>query len=220
MDEAGPFSPKVSATLARLHAEARGDVWRFLPLLPRMLLTLLPGKSLMKVVSPSDLGHAFMGVSREEGTLLYAVARSIKAQRIVEFGSSFGIGTLYLAAAARDNGGELITTEIISAKCRATEANLEEAGLLDSAKILEGDALETLKGVEAPIDMVFLDGWKDLYVAVLELLKPKLLPGAVLIADNVNMSDAKPYTDLVRAKGSGFVSVRLNKKTEYSCFVG
>ena len=94
MDEAGPFSPKVSATLARLHAEARGDVWRFLPLLPRMLLTLLPGKSLMKVVSPSDLWHAFMGVSREEGTLLYAVARSIKAQRIVEFGSSFGIGTL------------------------------------------------------------------------------------------------------------------------------
>ena len=220
MNEVGLFDPKVAATLERVHSEARGDVRRFIPLLPRMLLVLLPGKSLSKVVSPADLGATYIGVSREQGKLLYSVARSIKAQRIVEFGSSFGISTLYLAAAARDNGGELITTEIISSKCRATEANLEEAGLCDSATVLEGDALETLKGVEAPIDMVFLDGWKDLYVAVLELVKPKLRHGAVLIADNINFADAKPYTDIVRSKDSGFVSALLNKETEYSYFVG
>ncbi len=220
MNEVGLFSPKVAATLVRLHTESRGDVRRFILLLPRLLLVMLPGKSLMKVVSPTDLGNAYIGVSREEGKLLYSVARSIMAQRIVEFGSSFGISTLYLAVAARDNGGELITTEIIPGKCRTTEANLNEAGLADCARVLEGDALETLKHVEAPIDMVFLDGWKDLYVAVLELIKPKLRPGAVIIADNVNMSDAKPYTDLVRAKGSGFVSTRLNKQTEYSYFIG
>ena len=53
-----------------------------------------------------------LAVSRETGALLYMLARSSGARTIVEFGTSFGISTLHLAAALRDNGGgRLITSE-------------------------------------------------------------------------------------------------------------
>jgi predicted O-methyltransferase YrrM len=47
-----------------------------------------------------------LAVSRETGALLYMLARSCNARTIVEFGTSFGISTLHLAAALRDNGAE------------------------------------------------------------------------------------------------------------------
>ncbi len=193
------MNERVRSTLDKLHAAARRDVWTLLKAVPLFLWSLLTGKSLMKVLTPSALAGAYIPVSREQGEWLYLTARAMKAQRIVEFGSSFGISSLYLAAAAQETGGELVTTEIVAAKCRATEEHLREAGLEKSARVLEGDALETLRGVEGPIDLVFLDGWKDLYVPVLELLRPKLRPGAVIIADNVNMKDARPYVAHVSA---------------------
>lgn len=213
------MNDRTRATLARLHLRARRDAWTLLKAVPLFLWSLLTGRSLMKVLTPKALGGAYIPVSREQGEWLYLTARAMNARRIVEFGSSFGISTLYLAAAAHENGGQVVTTEIVPQKCRATEAALREAGLEGSARVLEGDALETLKQVEGPIDLVFLDGWKDLYVAVLELLKPKLRTGAVVIADNVNLKDAKPYVAHVRA--SGFQSATLFRGgTELSLFAG
>jgi predicted O-methyltransferase YrrM len=202
------IDPTVQTTIDRLRRAARGDLWRLPSAVPLLLWSALTGKSLMKVLTPTRLASAYLPVSREMGEWLYLTARATKAKRIVEFGSSFGISTLYLAAAARDNGGEVITTEIVPAKCRATEAHLHDAGLTASARVLEGDALQTLKGIGGPIDMVFLDGWKDLYLPVLELLRPMLRPGALIVADNVNMADAKPYLRHMRTS-SEFLSSKL-----------
>lgn len=192
------MTPEVSAVLDRLHRRSRGD-WRMMPkVLPYFLYSKVTGRSFMRVVTPAMLKGMYIPVSRGDGLLLHALARGTGAKRIVEFGASFGISTLYLAEAVRANGGRLITTEIEPSKCRATEAHLREAGLDGAATVLEGDALETLKGVDGPIDLLFLDGWKDLYLPVLELLAPKLRPGAVVVADNVNMADTKPYLDRIR----------------------
>ena len=176
----------------------------------------------MKSISPAQMKAAYIPVSREEGKFLYLLARSTRALHMVEFGASFGISTVYLAAAARDNGGQVVTTEIEPTKCKVTRDNLREAGLSDYAQVLEGDALQTLApagGETSEIDLLFLDGWKDLYLPVLKVVEPRLADGAVIVADNVNLRDARPYLDWVRAPTNGFVGVTLfNGAMEVSHF--
>ncbi len=95
-------------------------------------------------------GHAghFLSVSPIYGRFLYMIARAARATRIIEFGTSMGISTIYLAAALRDNGGgRLIGTELEPAKVARARANLDAAGLVDLVEIREGDALDTLGDV-------------------------------------------------------------------------
>jgi predicted O-methyltransferase YrrM len=174
---------------------------------------------MQKSLTPSMLKNAFIPVSAEQGRFLYSVARTMATPTIVEFGSSFGIGTIYLAAAAKDSNGRVITTEIEPHKCRATKENLKRAGLETYVTLLEGDALQTLRQIKSGVDLLFLDGWKDLYNDVLDLMLPKLNSGAVVIGDNVNFSDAKTYLKRVRAADSGFITATVNKATAYSYFL-
>jgi predicted O-methyltransferase YrrM len=152
---------------------------------------------------------AYMAVTRAQGELLFLLARAAGARRIVEFGCSFGVSTLYLTAAARDCRGSVVTSEMVPSKCRATEEALRRAGLASFATVLEGDACETLRDVEGPIDLVFLDGAKERYGPVFELLRPKLRPGALVVADNADMPQARGYVDRMRARDAGIVSVPL-----------
>src|SRR6185437_14522742 len=128
-------------------------------------------------------------------------ARSSKARTIVEFGTSFGISTLHLAAALRDNGGgRLITSEFEPSKAQRAKANLKAGGLLDLVEIREGDALETLaQDPPETIDLVLLDGAKSLYSEILSLIESRLRPGALIVADNADMSP--DYLKRVRAPG-------------------
>ena len=139
------------------------------------------------------------------------MARSLRAKRIVEFGTSFGISTLYAAAAARDEGGQVIGSELEPGKQRAATAHLAEAGLASVAEVRLGDARETLRDVPGPIDLVLLDGWKELYLPMLQLLAPKLRPGAVVLADNIKTfrRALAPYVDYVQSGRNGFASVTL-----------
>ncbi|MCX5555116.1 O-methyltransferase [Streptomyces sp. NBC_00038] len=131
-----------------------------------------------------------LAVSPETGNLLYLLARSRSARTVVEFGTSFGVSTICLAAALRDNGGGLlIGTEFEPGKAAAARRSLAEAGLDDLVDIRDGDALDTLsRGIPGPVDLVFLDGAKNLYLDVLRLLEPHLAPNALVVADNANRS--------------------------------
>src|SRR5919106_1613180 len=102
----------VGRVLDELYEAARGD-WRFFPrVLPYYLLSRVTGRNIMQLLKPVMAKDIYLPVSREAGGLLYALARGTEAKRIVEYGASFGISTLYLAAAARDTGGRVISTEI------------------------------------------------------------------------------------------------------------
>lgn len=164
------------------------------------------------------MGEFYLGVSVDEGKLLYNLARSSGAQCIVEFGASYGISTLYLGAAARDSGGQLITTEVHPDKCRATRAMIGRAGLQDHVTLLEGDALETLRAVDEPVGLLFLDGWKGLYLPMLELMLPKLSAGGLVAADNVDHGAAAPYLALIEADPR-FVTTLVGDMA-LSCFTG
>lgn len=156
-----------------------------------------------------SMSAAYIPVEREFGTLLNILVCARQAKTIVEFGTSFGLSTIQLAAAMRDNGGgRLVSTEFIPAKAEAARSNLQMAGLSDLVEIRLGDALETLKGgVGSPIDVVLLDGAKNLYVPVLKLLEPTLAPRALIATDNT--TDESPYVAYVRNPANGFVSLGL-----------
>jgi predicted O-methyltransferase YrrM len=156
--------------------------------------------------------------------LLYSLVRATRPQTVVEFGMSLGLSGIHLAAAVRDNGsGRVVTTELSAAKIVTATRNFEEAGLSDVVTVLEGDALETLKTLDGSVDFVLLDGWKELYIPVLELLEPRLNPGTLVVADNTSMPDLQPYLDYVRDPANGYVSVnflaRDSDSMELSCRV-
>jgi len=161
-----------------------------------------------------------LAVSRETGALLYMLARSCKARTVVEFGTSFGISTLHLAAALRDNGGGLlITSEFESSKIAQARDNLKAGGLLDLVEIREGDALKTLgKDLPASIDLVLLDGAKALYPEILSLVESRLRPGALIIADNADY--APDYLARVRSVEQGYLSIPFAEDVELSMRLG
>lgn len=204
--------PRVRATLERLHAAARGDMFRMLGRLPSLARSFLGSKPPEAAELSRKMKDVYIPLSPPQGKLLYLVARSLCARRIVEFGTSFGISTIYAAAAARDNGnGRVIGSELEPGKHKQALANLDAAGLAGHAEVRLGDALQTLRDVAPPVDLVLLDGWKELYLPMLELLAPKLRPGAVVLADNVRTFKRAlaPYLEYVQSGKSGFQSVTL-----------
>ena len=165
----------------------------------------------------------YIPVSPEGGRLLYTLVRASRPATVVEFGTSYGISTIHLAAAVRDNpaagdhsaagdnatAGHVVSTELNATKVARARANLAEAGLAELVTILEGDALETLAGLPGPVGFVLLDGWKRLYLPVLRLLEPRLTPGALVVADDtVSMAaEMTDYLSYVRDPARGYLSV-------------
>lgn len=149
----------------------------------------------------------FLNVSPSFGRFLYAIARARNATRIVEFGTSMGISTIYLAAALRDNGGgHLIGSELEASKVARARTNLDAAGLADLADIREGDALDTLRDVGGEVDLLLIDGAFALYLPVLKLVEPRLKSGAVVLGEN---AFDKGYLDYVRDAANGYLSQAL-----------
>ncbi len=135
----------------------------------------------------------FLNVAPAYGRFLYQCARARRATRIVEFGTSMGISTIYLAAALRDMGGG----QLIGA-----------AGLADLVDIRVGDARETLAHVDGEIDLVLLDGAFSLYLPVLKLLEPHLRGGTPILAENA-WEQGNDYLDYVRDPANGYLSQPL-----------
>jgi predicted O-methyltransferase YrrM len=189
--------------------------------------TITPEEQMRLMRSKTEYHHFYgslkdypLAVSRETGALLYMLARGCGARNIVEFGTSFGISTLHLAAALRDNGGgRLITSEFEPSKVVRAKANLTAGGVIDLVEIREGDALQTL-GVDLPetVDLLLLDGAKALYPEILDRVEPRLRPGAFIVADNADHSP--DYLARVRDVANGYLSVPFGEDVELSMRIG
>lgn len=154
----------------------------------------------------------------EKCDLCYLLCRALRARRVVEFGTSFGVSTIYLAAAVRDNvrdyGGDgiVIGTEIEPTKARMAQNNLADAGLSDLVEIRVGDAIETLKDTGGEVDFLLLDSWIPLVRPVFDAVAPQLRAGAIVLCDNVALfeQEYRDYTSVVRDPAKGFRSVLLS----------
>ncbi|MFJ8057421.1 O-methyltransferase [Streptomyces sp. NPDC096142] len=209
--------PRVEAALSRMFERAEQDeatAARVGAALPDGLAPLTPQER------ADAVAEVYMPVSADGGKLLYNLVRAVRPATVVEFGTSFGISTLYLAAAVRDNGtGRVITTELSKDKIAAALRTFAETGLDDLITILEGDARDTLGDLQDPADFVLLDGWKELCLPVLRLLEPHLRPGTLVVADDVDLSSLLPYLDYVRDPANGYQSVTfpVEDGMEISC---
>lgn len=217
-------TPRVSQLLSELHALSDRQARFFLPLqyIRRRFRTWVLRQPMDwdKAGPKQFMDDKLVALDRDKARLCYLLCRSSGATRVVEVGTSFGVSTVYLAAAVRENvddgagPGIVIGTEWEPVKVKAALDNLSTAGLADVVDIREGDVRETLRDVGGPVDFVLMDIWAPMARPALELLVPQLRRGAIVLADNVTSfrHEYRDYFTLVRDPAHGFQSMTLPHK--------
>ena len=217
-------TPTVAALLAELHSVSDRQARFSLPFqyVRRRFRTWLLGRPMDwgKAGPRQFLSDKLVALDADKARLCYLLCRSSSATRAVEVGTSFGVSTIYLAAAIRENtesntgSGIVIGTEWEPAKVEAARNNLGKAGLADIVDIRVGDVRETLSDVGGPVDFVLMDIWVPMAKPALELLIPQLRRGAIVLADNVSSfrHEYRDYLALVRDPTKGFQSETLPYK--------
>jgi predicted O-methyltransferase YrrM len=163
------------------------------------------------------LSDKLIALDRDKAEFCYHVCRALNAKRIVEAGTSFGVSTLYLACAVRDNvhgaigQGVVIGTEYESKKAEAARANFAEAGLTDFIDLREGDLRKTLADPGGIVDFMLLDIWTPLVRPAVELIAPYLRTGSVIVCDNTAQfrDSYQDYFDFVGDLKNGLSTTTL-----------
>ncbi len=158
-----------------------------------------------------------VALDRDKAEFCYQLCRATNARRIVELGTSFGVSTLYLAAAVRDNvratggHGVVIGTEYEPDKAAAARRHFAKAGLSPFIDLREGDLRETLLEIDGPLDFVLVDIWIRMARPALELVSPHLRPGAVVLCDNTlrHRADYADYFAFLDDPSNGFRTMTL-----------
>ena len=179
---------KVEKVLRHLHEDAKKDYLR----IGKGMI-----KSIVRPIQPVDFKNAYLPISKEQGKELHKLVVENQSKNVVEFGTSFGISTIYLADAVRVTGGKVITTELIESKAKKALQNITDAGLSQYVDVRLGDAMKTLRDNTGPIDFLFLDGWKDLYLPLFKMLENQFHVGTIIYADNMDMAATRLYGNYV-----------------------
>jgi len=176
----------------------------------RDVLGLLEAEDEAETTAGLPPSERSLAVGPQAGRLLFALVAPNPGCEVLEIGASRGYSTIWLATAARMLGGRVVSLEADPVKCEAWRSNLAAAGLEEHAELVEGDALETLPGLDDGFDVVFLDAWKPDYERLFSLARSKVDPGAVIVADNV-VSHGEELAAYVAARQSdpGLVSVTV-----------
>lgn len=179
--------PRLKGVLARLHAKSDTQTDAL-----RAFISADHGRSVSGTQAELEQGRDFwrdklVALEPEKARFCYTLCRALAVRNIVEAGTSFGVSTLYLAAAIRDNGGGMvIATEYEPKKATIARANFAEAGLSEFIELREGDLRETLKRIETSIDFMLMDIWTPLAEPAIALVAPHMRRGAIVIADNTD----------------------------------
>ena len=180
---------KIQNTLNELFNDARYDYLRMMK---------GAAKSLLGPMRPIHFKDAYLSISKEQGVDLIQLIRSNKFKNIVEFGTSFGISTLFLAQGVMDTQGHVVTTELIESKAKKAIENFKKAGVNHLIEVKVGDALETLENHNSPIDLLLLDGWKDLYLPLFQMLESNFHKDTIVYVDNADMGEVQAFLRKIR----------------------
>ncbi len=192
---------KVAKTLNELFIDSRSDKFKMIK---------GAAKSIFRPMQPADFEEVYLSISNEQGEHLKKLIQKNKLKNIVEFGTSFGISTLFLAQGVIETGGHIITTELLESKGKKAIENFIKAGVNDWVEVRIGDAMETLKNHNQSIDLLLLDGWKDLYLPLFKMLEPNFHSETFIYVDNANMSDSRAFLK----------TISKNKKYQFESMFG
>ena len=131
------------------------------------------------------------------GELLFILARMIRAERILELGTATGYSAIFLAEAFETMEGQLITLENDPKMAARARENFMRAGFDDQINIRVGDAIEEMKNIDSPFDLIFMDIDKIEYDTALPYCRNLLRQNGLLIADNVGFEDADPFNTAI-----------------------
>lgn len=170
-------------------------------------------KSLPVVEGMKRRDEFLLSVGEDAAVFMNTLLKSAKSKTILEIGTSYGYSTLWLAEAARENDGIVITLEADETKVAYAKHKLNEAGLSEYVDFRVGDALKLIKDAKESFDFVLVDVWKEIYLPCFELFYPKLKNKAWVVADNMifppqSIEETKRYQNRIRNTGD-FSSVLL-----------
>lgn len=169
-------------------------------------------KSVFRPIMPADFKDVFLSISKEQGIDLKQLITNNGIKNILEFGTSFGISTLFLAQGALETGGTIITTELIESKANTAIENFKKAGVSDIIEVRMGDSMNTLKNHNTPIDLLFLDGWKNLYLPLFRMLEHNFHSNTIIYVDNADMRETQFFLNTVKKNQNyKFESLYSNK---------
>ncbi len=194
---------QIKETLADLYTDSKYD---------RLKVMKGFAKNIFKPMQPSTFKDAYLSISQEQGEDLYQFITKNNIKNIVEFGTSFGISTLFLAQGVIETKGRIITTELIESKAQKAIKNFKKAGVNDLIEVRIGNALETLENHTEPIDLLLLDGWKDLYLSIFQMLESNFHAGTFIYVDNADMSDSQAFLKTISQNSKYQLQTKYNGK--------
>ena len=180
---------QIESTLKLLFNDAKND---------RIKVMRSIAKRIFRPIQPSDFKDAYLSISKEQGTFLTQLIIDNNIKNIVEFGTSFGISTLFLAQGIIKTKGKIVTTELIEDKAKKAISNFKKAGVNDLIEVRIGDALDTLQNYSTPIDLLLLDGWKDLYLPLFQMLETNFHRNTFIYVDNADMNETRKFLEVVK----------------------
>ncbi len=206
--------PKLEALLDRLHAQSDAQIDETDAYFARREQDgSIDAASYCDDDTHRFLADKMVALDRDKAEFCYQLCRSLRVTRVVEAGTSFGISTLYLAAAVRDNqveNGVVIGTEHEPAKVKLARENFDAAGLSEFIELREGDLRQTLLDVGGPVDFLLVDIW-DVALPALERVSSSLRPGAIVACDNTTVvaDEYRDYFEFVNEPGNRFRTMTI-----------
>ena len=182
---------QIEKTLAELYKDSKYDKFKIIKKI---------GKRYFRPIEPADFKDIYLSITKKQGESLVKLIKENNLKNIIEFGTSFGISTIFLAQGAIQTKGKIITTELIESKAKKAIENFKRAGINELIDVKIGNALDTLKNYNNSIDLLFLDGWNNLYLPLFTLLEPNFHKDTIIYVDNANMDDSRSFLKTVEKK--------------------
>lgn len=181
--------------------------------------------ALIRNLSPEEMrgrvDEFLIPVGPDVGRFMHDLAVAAKAKIIIELGTSYGYSAVWLASAARQTGGKLLSIDLARDKQVYALERLQRAGLESYADFICGDARTVLDLIAGPVDLVLIDLWKDLYIPCFDAVRPKLASPSYLVADNmtypaVSHADAEKYRAHIRTRVDQTILLPIGNGIEVS----